>query len=104
MLLVKDFWDDGFFKDMDQDFGALKHEFDKDFKEAEKQGKTFKASKSIKKQTVVENGKKKSITTTVVHKPDGTKVEERLEEIDDGKGNIERKKFINGEPAKQIKN
>ena len=53
---------------------------------------------------MVDNGKKKSITTTVIHKPDGSKVEERLEETDDGKGNIERKKFINGKPYKQLKN
>ncbi len=42
--------------------------------------------------------------TTIIHKPDGSKVKERVEETDDGKGNVEKKIFLNGVPQKQLKN
>ena len=61
-------------------------------------GNNFSTSKSVSKQTFIKNGKWTSITTTVITKPDGTKVEEKLEEIDDGSGNIIKKKYVNGKP------
>ena len=64
----------------------------------EKEGKNFYSSKQISKETQEKDGKKTSITTTTIVKPDGSKIEEKIEEKDDGKGNISKKKFINGVP------
>lgn len=64
----------------------------------EKEGKNYYSSKQISKETNEKDGKKTSVMTTTIIKPDGSKVEEKIEETDDGKGNVNRKKFINGVP------
>lgn len=64
----------------------------------EKEGKNFYTSKSISKETNEKDSKKTSVTTTRIIKPDGSKIEEKIEETDDGKGNISKKKYINGVP------
>ena len=59
--------------------------------------------KSVSKQTQIRNGKRVSVTTTTITKPDGTKTVEKVEEIDDGSGNVKVNKMVNGKNSKQIK-
>lgn len=48
------------------------------------------------------NGKRVSITTTTITKPDGTKTVEKVEEIDDGSGNVKVNRITDGKTKKQI--
>jgi len=92
----------GFFNDMDlamynmrgdimDNFGRLDNEFfgSEDFDKFVKEGKdgVFQKSKTVKKHTRVEDGKRTTITETKTVNPDGKVLREIKEETDDGKGN-----------------
>lgn len=50
----------------------------------------------------MKNGKRVSVTTTTITNPDGTKTVEKVEEIDDGSGNVKVNKIQNGQGKKYI--
>ena len=59
--------------------------------------------KSTSRTTTIRNGKKVSTIKTTHTNPDGTTTTSIIEEIDDGKGNIKRKKIKNqGKQQKRI--